>query len=190
MTPRNPLSALPPKFSRASLSFSPLVQSVCNSCSSVIASSERADALDTAEELHRCPVNSGAASRVIVVDDDRFLARLISNLLRETGFEVFTFNDALAAAQFALRCAPDVVVTDYDMPDIDGLVLTAWLNVNFPACKTVMVSGESATARKKAPVGLKFALLQKPFSTQALIAEVQSHSQERAGMSGQAHAHR
>ena len=86
----------------------------------------------------------------------------------------FTFNDAIHAAQFALKSAPDVVVTDYDMPHITGLVLAGWLSVNYPACKIVIVSGDAATVTEQAPIGLKFTLLQKPVPTEVLIAAVQS----------------
>jgi CheY-like chemotaxis protein len=116
----------------------------------------------------------GVGKRVLVVDDDKLLAYVISEVLRDAGFDVSTFNDALLAAQFALKSPPDVVVTDYVMPDIDGLVLTAWLRENYPACKVVIVSGDAATVKEQAPIGLKFALLQKPFPTELLITAVQS----------------
>ena len=174
MAPHNPLPQFPPKFLRTALEFSPLVQSVCNSCCSAIASSASPDALDIAEKLHKCSVDTGTAVRVLVVDDDKSLAHVISESLRGAGFEVSTFNHALHAAQFALKSAPDVVITDYAMPDINGLVLAAWLSINCPACKTVIMSGEAATVAEQAPIGLKFALLQKPVPTEVLIAAVQS----------------
>lgn len=172
MAQHNPLPQLPPKFLRTALESSPLVQSVCNSCSSAIASSASPDALDIAENLHKCSVDTRTAVRVLVVDDDKPLAHVTSEVLRGVGFEVSTFNDALLAAQFALKSAPDVVVTDYAMPDIDGLVLTAWLSVNCPACKIVIMSGEAAMVAEQAPIGLKFALLQKPVPTEVLIAAI------------------
>jgi CheY-like chemotaxis protein len=174
MEPRNPLLQLPPKFLRTPVESSRLVQSVCTSCTSTIASSASPDALDIAEKLHKCSVDNGTAVRVLVVDDDKLLAYVISEVLHDAGFEVSTFNHALHAAQFALKSPPDVVVTDFVMPDIDGLVFTAWLSVNYPACKVVIVSGDAATVAEQAPLGLKFALLQKPVPTEVLIAAVQS----------------
>jgi len=170
----NTLFLLPPKFLRTALESSPMVQSFCNSCSSAIASSSNPDALDIAEKLHRCLVYTGSAVRVLVVDDDKPLALVISEALRGTGFEVSTFNGVFPAAQFALKTAPNIVVTDYDMPGINGLVFSAWLSVNCPACKIVIISGDAATVTEQAPLGLKFTLLQKPVTIGVLIAAVQS----------------
>ncbi len=174
MTPDNPLSQLPPRFLRTPLGSSPLVQSVCNSCSSAIACSASPRALDIAEKLHKCLADKGRAVRVLVVDNDKFLAHIISEALSDAGYDVSTFNDALSAAQFALKSAPDIVVTDYALPRINGLVLTAWLTMNFPACKIVMISGDAAAVTEQAPTGIKFTLLKKPCPLGVLIAAVQS----------------
>jgi DNA-binding response OmpR family regulator len=106
------------------------------------------------------------------VDDDESVAHVVSESLRRAGFEVFTFHDGLLAAQFALESPPDVVVTDYDMPHINGLVLTAWLKVNYPACRVVVVSGDTHAVTQQAPMGLRFKLLQKPISPEVLLATV------------------
>jgi CheY-like chemotaxis protein len=174
MTQDNPLPQLPPKFLRTALESSFMVRSFCNSCSSEIARSASPDVLDTSEKLHKCSVETGIAKRVLVVDDDKLLAYVISEVLRDAGFDVSTFNDARLAAQFALKSPPDVVVTDYVMPDINGLVLTTWLSENYPACKVVIVSGDPIAVTEQAPIGLKYALLQKPFPTESLIAAVHS----------------
>ena len=174
MAPQNPLSLLPSRFLRTAVESSSMVQSVCKSCSSAVATSASPSALHIVEKLHKCSVETRAAGRVLVVDDDEPLAHVISDVLREAGYEVSTFNHALHAAQFALKSAPDVVVTDYAMPDINGLVLTAWLSVNYPACKVVIVSGDAATVTEQAPIGLRFTLLKKPVRSEVLIEAVQS----------------
>ena len=74
-----------------------------------------------------------------------------------------------------------VVVTDYDMPDINGLVFTA----NCPACRVVIISVDAAEGAEQAPIGLTFALLQKPVPSEVLIAAVCSDAIRNAsGMSG------
>lgn len=172
MASRNPLPHLPRKFLRTSIRSSSLIQSVCNCCSELIASSASPYALDIAEKRHKCLVDPGTAVRILVVDDDESVAFVASEILRDAGYAVSTFNDALLAAQFALESTPDVVVTDYSMPHINGLVLTAWLSMNCPACKTVIMSGEVGTVAERAPMGLKFTLIQKPFAADVLIAAV------------------
>jgi DNA-binding response OmpR family regulator len=150
------------------------VQSVCSFCSSTVGYSPHTYVLDIAEKLHRCSCSSEAAVRVFVVDDDESVAHLISESLRKAGFEVYTFNDGISAARFALESPPDVVVTDYGMPNINGLVLTAWLSTNYPSCKIVMMSGADAMVDEQAPMGLRFTLLKKPVHSEVLIEVVRS----------------
>lgn len=114
-----------------------------------------------------------AGRRIFVVDDDASVADAVSAVLRQTGFEVSTFDTALLAAQHARRSAPDVVVTDFSMPDINGLMLTSWLQEYCPGCKVVILTGEAAAVAAQAIVGLRFTLLEKPATPSELIDAVQ-----------------
>jgi DNA-binding NtrC family response regulator len=113
-----------------------------------------------------------AKSRVIVVDDDQIVADTVALVLRHAGFEVYTFYDALTAAQHALKSHPQVVVTDYAMPNIDGLELAAWMKYNCPGCKIVILSGKASMLARQADDGPKFTLIQKPVHTHTLVAAV------------------
>jgi diguanylate cyclase (GGDEF)-like protein len=59
--------------------------------------------------------------RVLAVDDDPLSLRVIEKLLREAGHEVFTAKNGREALALTLKVRPQVVVTDWQMPDIDGL---------------------------------------------------------------------
>ena len=72
--------------------------------------------------------------RVYVVDDDRVLANIISQVLRGAGFEVKTFYDGLPAINTAIGSKPDVIVTDYLMPT-NGLRLASWLRNTAPPAR-------------------------------------------------------
>ena len=115
---------------------------------------------------------AAAGRRIFVVDDDASVANVVSAVLREAGFDVSTFDTALLAAQHARRFAPDVVVTDYSMPDMNGLVLAAWLQEYCPGCKIVILTGEAAAVAEQAIVGLRFTLLEKPATPSELIDAV------------------
>jgi len=114
-----------------------------------------------------------AGIRVFVVDDDVFVAEAVSAFLRQAGFEVSTFSGALCAAQCARQAAPHVVITDYSMPDVDGLALAAWLQTNCPECKIVILTGETAAVAGHAVAGIRFTLLEKPVVLRDLIDAVQ-----------------
>jgi CheY-like chemotaxis protein len=59
-------------------------------------------------------------AKIAVIDDDRFIRYLLELHLRKAGYEVFAAEDAVAAAHVILKCAPDVILCDVDMPFLDG----------------------------------------------------------------------
>jgi two-component system, sensor histidine kinase len=59
--------------------------------------------------------------RIVVVDDDRDTAAMMSTLLRMAGHEVEAAHDGAGALQAVSRFKPEVVLLDLGMPDIDGL---------------------------------------------------------------------
>jgi DNA-binding response OmpR family regulator len=73
--------------------------------------------------------------RIMVVDDDE----VCSLALREAGFEVATFPDGMMALQNALASSPDVVLTDFSMPKLDGLTLAKELRKHCPACRVLVM---------------------------------------------------
>lgn len=121
----------------------------------------------------RASVAPSARSRVFVIDDDESVADVVSQVLRHAGFQVTTFYDALAALRHALESKPDVVVTDYSMPNMNGLEVAAWLRENCPDCKIVIISGIAAEVAERADSNLEFTLLQKPIDRRALISAMQ-----------------
>ena len=148
---------------------SPVVHSVCQFC-------YRATGRDKApacpkQERETGPHLVPEQPLVFVVDGDVMVADSTSLLLQHGGFEVFTFYDALPAAQKALLSVPDVVVTSYAMP-LDGLVLAAWLREHCPCCKVVILSSNAEAVSERVTTGLKFTLLQKPVSPEKLISAV------------------
>jgi DNA-binding NtrC family response regulator len=70
-----------------------------------------------------------------VVDDDASIADAVSAVLCLAGFDVTTFYDPLHAAQHAIQSEPHVVITDYSMPNMNGLELAAIMQERYPACK-------------------------------------------------------
>ncbi|MBV9339214.1 MAG: response regulator, partial [Solirubrobacterales bacterium] len=61
--------------------------------------------------------------RVLVVDDDPPLRRMLARTLTAEGYEVFVAADGGAALAEAERTAPDVIVLDVAMPGLDGLTV-------------------------------------------------------------------
>ena len=62
----------------------------------------------------------GTPARALVVDDEQGLAEILTNVLRAEGWTVRSAHTGLAAVDAARSFAPDAVVLDVMLPDIDG----------------------------------------------------------------------
>jgi DNA-binding response OmpR family regulator len=59
--------------------------------------------------------------KILVVDDDPFIAELIGDFCRQLGFEVKLENDSLSVQETAESWNPDLITLDLDMPILDGV---------------------------------------------------------------------
>lgn len=117
-------------------------------------------------------------ANVLIVEDDRDIADLMSHTLRKAGYEtelVSTGPDALARAR--ANTAPDAIVLDVMLPGIDGLQVCRTLRSG-PATATIpiiMVTARGDEADRVA--GLDMGAddyLTKPFSPRELVARVRA----------------
>jgi CheY-like chemotaxis protein len=109
--------------------------------------------------------------KVLVVDDNRVLANVVQESLEEEGLEVMTACSGREGYAVYLRFRPDVIVTDIQMPGINGLQMMAQIRAHEPAVRTVYMSGNIAAYRslleeekEHHPVHY----LEKPFSMNSL----------------------
>ena len=115
------------------------------------------------------------ADRVLVVDDDRSLRRMLERTLAAEGFEVALAADGAAALIACERSAPDVIVLDVAMPALDGLAVCRRLRHKGLATPILML-----TARDEVPdrvAGLEAGAddyLVKPFALEELIARLRA----------------
>jgi two-component system, cell cycle response regulator len=77
-------------------------------------------------------------SRVLVVDDSEVTRAILARTLRGAGFEVLEARDGAEGALTALRERPSVVVTDLEMPTMDGFPLLRLLKAD-PLCAHIPV---------------------------------------------------
>ena len=113
--------------------------------------------------------------RVLVVDDDTETLALLREILVKEGYEVSIAEDANAALREATREEPDVVITDIQMPGMDGVALLAELRTRLP--KTLVILATAYGSLKTAVDGIKagaFDYLAKPF----IIDDIQTGDQE------------
>jgi len=85
----------------------------------------------------------GAGQRVMYVDDDEVMVVMVGQLLERAGFRVTCCADARQAMAL-ITTSPhsfDIVVTDFNMPELSGLDLAQWLAQSWPEIPVVISSG-------------------------------------------------
>ena len=124
-------------------------------------------------DVERSPDVGG--ERLLVVDDDPFIARLLEIELAAAGFQVRVANDGQQAVELVREDPPDLVITDVMMPHVDGFELTRLLRQD---PRTAHISVIILTARGLSADKLEgFAIgaddyIVKPFDTPELLARV------------------
>ncbi|MGZ4125322.1 MAG: GGDEF domain-containing response regulator [Actinomycetota bacterium] len=116
-----------------------------------------------------------AGERVLVVDDDPFIARLLEIELRAVGYDVRLASDGREALETIGEWLPDLVLADVMMPNMDGFELTRRLRQD---SRTATVSVIMLTARGLSADKLEgFSVgaddyIVKPFDTPELLARI------------------
>lgn len=80
-------------------------------------------------------------ARVLIVDDEPAVRRTVVRFLRRSGFDVDEAEDGAAALKAVANVRPDVVITDVNMPDMDGIELLAALRSGDPELPVIVISG-------------------------------------------------
>lgn len=113
--------------------------------------------------------------RVLVVDDDEMVVALVQLGLESAGLEVVTAADGDEALARLAEAVPDVVVSDVNMPGMDGLALVARLRSE-PAMRTVpLIFLTSRDGAQDVLQGLRLGAddyVRKPFDLAELVARV------------------
>src|SRR3954470_24072721 len=125
--------------------------------------------------------------RVLIVDDIPETRDHLTKLLGfESDFEVVgAAASGAEALDLAVRLAPDVVLMDINMPDMDGISATEQMAARAPTSAVVMMSvqGEADYLRRSMLAGAREFLV-KPFSSDELTTSIrQVHLREREKMS-------
>ncbi len=112
--------------------------------------------------------------KILFVDDEQLLHGLFDRLFTRNGIRVKSCLNAEQAME-ALKEEPyDLVVTDFMMPDIDGLELLAHIRQEYPETKVIMITAHANV--QHAVRSMKSGAIDyipKPFSTTELVERVQ-----------------
>ena len=115
------------------------------------------------------------AIRVLVVDDEADILRLIEIKLRKSGFEVLTARDGQEGLDKALAERPDLLLLDVMMPRKDGYTVVAEIKEKLGSESPIMIlltaKGQEADVVKGLTSGADDYII-KPFSPRELLARI------------------
>jgi len=109
--------------------------------------------------------------RILVVDDDPAIRRLLSLLLSDVGHAVNTVADGIEALECLQSAPPDLLLVDLNLPRLGGLDLLRQLpNLSSPP-PAIVVSGQLGSRREALGLGAA-AFVPKPFEVDSLLSLV------------------
>ncbi len=116
--------------------------------------------------------------RILIVDDEPHVRRVLQLSLERAGYEVETEHDGQAGFEHALADPPDALVSDINMPRMTGREMVKALHEALPARSFPILVMTSLTAREErdwvqAIPNVEF--LEKPLSPRELVARLGRH---------------
>jgi len=112
---------------------------------------------------------------ILVADDESHILHVVSLKLRNAGYRVVTAHDGQEALEAAQQERPDLIITDYHMPQLSGLELCRRLkqDASMPAIPVIMLTarGYHLEPQDTEQSGI-LRMLSKPFSPRQLLATV------------------
>ncbi|RFU70373.1 response regulator [Peribacillus saganii] len=104
-------------------------------------------------------------TRILIVDDAKFMRITLSNILKKADFEVVgEAENGKQAIEFYRDLNPDLVIMDITMPELSGLDAIKQIKLEFPQAKVIMCSamGQQKMVMEAIEAGAKDFII-KPF---------------------------
>ncbi len=81
-----------------------------------------------------------SAARILVVDDEENARIALTRLLSKEGFLVDSVSNGFEALNYLRQQTVNIIVTDINMPEMDGISFLRELNKNFPKTNVIMIT--------------------------------------------------
>lgn len=116
--------------------------------------------------------------RVLVADDERVIADTLAMILNQSGFDARAVYSGEKALELATVFAPDMLISDVIMNDLNGIDAAIRIRELLPQIKVLLFSGQAATANlleKARAQGHEFDILAKPVHPQDLLSKLRAN---------------
>lgn len=118
-------------------------------------------------------VNKEEQLKILVIDDDHSMRRLLSQKFSEFGHNVYSVETGLLAFEYLQDHEVDVVILDYNLPQMDGVQVMGRLNINYPNVPVIMITVHSNISLVEQFMNAGGAgFVEKPFDVNMLDAKI------------------
>ncbi|MEM6911510.1 MAG: response regulator [Verrucomicrobiota bacterium] len=128
-------------------------------------------------EPRMCPLPDGEKASILVCEDDPLVRKLVCKMLEMRGYLIHSAGNGAEALSVlkGLATPPDLLVTDYVMPDMNGLALAKALVEGHPGSPVIVMSAyEERLLRTDHQVPEEFNFILKPFEMREFVNLVES----------------
>jgi len=130
----------------------------------------------------------GRKYKALLVDDDKFISKLLRQTFELENFEVLTANNGKVALEKAIEFMPDIIILDIMMPEMDGWEVCEQLKLNPGTGAIPIVILTAKSQEKDIEKGKSLGVahyFSKPFDTTELVKTVNQILSTIKGSSGQ-----
>ena len=115
--------------------------------------------------------------KALIVDDEIHILRVVAIKLKNNGFDVLTASDGKLGFETALEHKPDIIVSDYQMPNMTGIEMVKKLRQEKETSEipVIMLTARGFAIEELEKVSLNIAeFLSKPFSHKELLNTIEN----------------
>ena len=112
-------------------------------------------------------------TKVLVVDDDEDIRNVLSRILLAGGYDCMTAESGYDAVSIIPEFKPEVVITDYQMPNMNGIELLKIIRQQFPGTHVILLTGHAELEIAIDAVNLgAYAFFRKPLDLDEILRTV------------------
>lgn len=112
--------------------------------------------------------------KVLIVDDEIDILELLEQECREKRFAVATASNGRHAVKAVEQLGPfEVLITDINMPQMDGIELISWMEKNAPQTKIIVMTA-SIAANSRFHLAPEYHLVMKPFRLEDITGKLET----------------